>query len=230
MKHLRLSLLLTSCLGLALGAVWLRRRRSLLLALLAAALGAADRLPAQNIDLTSGTSGQYLGGQSFNEMRAIELSVAAWAPVQLSLVTLNGLDLGGATSAFVGARIYLSSSQQLIASADTTVFANGPITLALSAVLAPGETYRIGFYVETSPDSQASGALFAPTQFPYTESSGYFVVRAAYAFPGDAFPAFENLAMPQISVTASTVPEPAPLVGLLGGAIALATISRWRRA
>ncbi len=74
------------------------------------------------------------------------------------------------------------------------------VTIPVTATLAAGTSYRIGFYVETTPLSAASGALFQPGAFPYVEDAGVFRINSAHAVGANAFPANPNLFAPQMTI------------------------------
>jgi parallel beta-helix repeat protein len=161
---------------------------------------------ATTVNLTPASAGGTMDGQSFNETRAADVKVLAAGPLTVSSMTLSRLNIGGsATSATVGARIYDSSSQALVASGDVTVNPGSQltVTIPIAATLASGATYRVGFYVQTTPSSGGSGTVFLATSFPYTEATGRFQIVAAWdsSPAGDAFPATTNTALPQMTIT-----------------------------
>jgi hypothetical protein len=164
-----------------------------------------------SVSLTPTSAGSLTAGQSFNETRAADVNVLTSGPLTVSSMTLSGLSIGSATSALVGARIYSSSgasSGTLIASANATVTAGGQVTIPISATLASGSTYRIGFYVQTTPSSQGSGTVLVVTgatlsSFPaYTEPTGRFQIVGAWdsSPSGDVFPTSINTALPQMTI------------------------------
>ena len=170
-------------------------RRAAIGAVLAGALcGLAAPAWAGSIDLTSGTSGTFLLGQSFNETRAADVTVLSASSLQVDSMTLKGLSLGGASSALVGARIYSSSSGSLVSSGNMVVTsAASPITVPIVATLAPASSYRLAFFVQTSPPSLASGNLFDPVPagtggFPYVEATGQLRINGGFQLGSDAFP------------------------------------------
>ena len=168
---------------------------------------------ATTIDLTSGVSGTYIAGQSYNETRAVDVTVLSPLSLYVSSMTLSGIDGTGIAKAV----IYDSNTQALIASAQGDL-TGGTITLSISATLSSGGEYRIGFY-----GLLGSGTFFQPGSppytlpgnFPYTESSGLLRINGAWDTATDSFPNNENLAVPQITLQAVAVPEPGSL-GLLG--------------
>jgi hypothetical protein len=138
-------------------------------------------------------------------------------------MTLTGFDGSGiASSADVGARIYDTSTQALVASAGVTVNTVGPVTVPISATLVSGDDYRMGFYAATTPLNNGEATLFLPVGFPYTETSGLFRINGAYDIATDSFPSNTNEFEPQVSLeVVPVVPEPGGPVllglGLLGG-------------
>src|SRR5512145_1321661 len=125
-------------------------------------------------------------------------------------MVLRGLNVGGTgTTATVGARIY-DSGQALVASAAVSVGAgvNQTVEVPLDVPLAAGQTYRIGFSVQTSPSSSAgSGSFFIPSGFtsptnqtPYDEGSGVFRVNSAHGGAANAYPANPNMFVVQMTI------------------------------
>lgn len=165
--------------------------------------------PAES-DVTSGTSGSMMQGQSYNETRAVRVTLLASSPRIVEKLVLKGLNVPNSSdSARVGARIYEDASQGLIGSGSATVASgmNQTVEVPVVATLQPGATYRIGFYVETNPPSQGSGNFFIPSGFtdlqnetPYSESTGLFRVNSAHAVASDSFPTNPNLAVPQMTI------------------------------
>ncbi len=161
---------------------------------------------ATTVNLTPTSAGTLMDGQSFNETRAADVKVLAAGPLTVSSMTLSGLNIdSSATSALAGARIYDSSSGALVASGNATVNAGSQqtITIPITATLASGSTYRIGFYVETTPSGGGSGTVFVVTSFPYPEPTGRFQIVAAWdsSPAGDTFPTTTNTALPQMTIT-----------------------------
>src|SRR5262245_21277513 len=99
---------------------------------------------AGGIDLTSGTAGSFTGvPQSFNETRGVDVTVLPGPAVTVAAMRLDALFGGGAISAFVGARIYDSTSQALLASGDVTITSGNSATVPISMILVPGSSYRV---------------------------------------------------------------------------------------
>jgi hypothetical protein len=149
--------------------------------------------------LSADAPGPLVPSQSFNETRGVDVTVLAAADLAVSSIKLEGLDLGGATSALVGARIYNSTSQALVGTGQVTVTAGGSVAVPLSANLEAGGNYRVAFYVATTPASLASGTFVSNSGgFPYTEATGLFRINSAHSTAPDAFPGSANIFVPQI--------------------------------
>lgn len=165
-------------------------------------------LPAKSeSDVTTGSPGSIHQGQSFNETRAVDVTLLGGSDRIVYELTLRGLN--AFAPALVGARIYNSATQALISSSDVNLLAGSDMTatISMAATLAAGQSYRIGFYVETDPPWQASGQLFKPDAFsslgnpmPYTEGSGVFQINSAHAISSDSFPANPSIATPQMTI------------------------------
>jgi hypothetical protein len=83
------------------------------------------------------------------------------------------------------------------------------VTIAISAYLQSGGSYRVAFHVATTPLWLASGTfVFNYGVFPYTESTGLFRINSAHANPADAFPDMIDDILPLISVRAAPVLKP----------------------
>jgi hypothetical protein len=169
--------------------------------IVAASAGSAG---AVSVDLTSGTSGTLVLGQSFNETRGVDVTVQGSEAQVLTSMTLRGLNIGTPTGT-VGARVYQSGTGLLLASGSTAVTSgtNQTVTVPISAVLAAGGTYRLSFFVSAG-FSGGSGTMFDPSPagtggFPYTESTGTLVIVQAYSIGFDAYPTNQNIFVPLIS-------------------------------
>ncbi len=169
---------------------------------------------ATTIYMDTGTNGTYIAGQSYNETRAVDVTVLSSVDLNVSSMTLSGIGGSGLTDAV----IYDSNTQLLIASAQGTL-TGGTITLPISATLLSGGEYRIGFYGLLGYGSffiPGSPPYSLPGNFPYTESSGLLRLNGAWDTATDSFPANQNLYVPLISMQVTPVPEPGALalVGL----------------
>lgn len=162
-----------------------------------------------NSSVITGTNGTMIYGQSFNETRAVNVTVLGIKDRITETITLNGVNTNGATSALIGARVYDTSTKTLIASNNATVGAgnNLSVTIDLITTLTAGKTYTIGFYVQTAPLSQGSGNFYLPNSFlnlnniiPYVEDSGIFQINSASSIASDSYPEFSNQAVPQIII------------------------------
>ncbi|MHC4983391.1 MAG: PEP-CTERM sorting domain-containing protein [Planctomycetota bacterium] len=170
------------------------------------------------IDVTSGTTGTTYNNQSFNETRAPDVTVLGASDLSVIAMTLNEFDIVSG-SGTVGARIYDTSTTDLIASADTGVPQgfDQSVTIPISASLLAGQTYRIGFFIYASGD-QGSGDLFVPDSFPYTESTGLLQINQGYGLAADAFPTEFSVATPMMEIV---IPEPTTMGLLALGGLAL---------
>jgi len=189
---------------------------------------AANLASAQEtINLTSGTDGSYMSDQSYNETRAADVTVLSGTDLLVESMTLTGFYFNNwVTSAVVGARIYNTSTQQLIASANVTDSSGGPVTVPISATLVPGGDYRVGFFAATTPANGGIGTFFLPAGenpwlIPYTEADGLLQINGAYDIQPDSFPANLSEAVPQVNLQVVVVPEPACMGLLAVGVTAL---------
>jgi hypothetical protein len=190
------------------------------------ALGADLASAQETINLTSGTGGSLTGvPQSFNETRGVDVTVLSGTDLLVESMTLAGFDGSGiATSAVLGARIYNTGTQLLIASADVTTSSVGPVTVPISATLVSGGDYRVAFFAVTTPPNHGEATLFDPDGLnyltPYTEADGLMRINGAYDIATDSFPSNPNVFVPQISLLVVPVPEPGSMallgIGLLG--------------
>lgn len=181
---------------------------------------------ATTIYMDSGTSGTFIAGQSYNETRAVDVTVLSPVNLDVSSMTLSGI--GG--SGLAEAVIYDSNTQLLIASAQGTL-TGGTITLPISATLLSGDEYRIGFFGNLGNGTffqPGSPPYTLPGNFPYTESSGLLRINSAWDFGADSFPAYPNLFVPQVSMQVSPVPEPGTLA-LVGAGLLLSMLFHKQR-
>ncbi len=169
------------------------------------------------ISVDSGVSGTFMPSQSYNETRAVDVTVLSSQNLAVSSMTLSGIAGSGTAKAV----IYDSNTQALIASASGTL-TSGTITLPISATLVSGDEYRIGFF-----GNLGSGTLFEPSSFPYVESSGLLQINSAWDVATDSFPVNSNIFVPQVSLDVTLVPEPGSLA--LVGAGLLLFLSKRRR-
>jgi hypothetical protein len=153
--------------------------------------------------VVSGCKGTMEPNQSFNETRAVDLTVLGTHDRVVDTLALKGLNLQQAVWAVVGARIYNSTTQALVASADAVVpggTADTTVSAPITAKLVAGQNYRVGFFVETSLVGGATGQLFSPTAFPYVEAAGMFRINSAHSVSGDVFPVGPNTFLPQMMI------------------------------
>lgn len=186
------------------------------IAALAFALGTslATAIP---VSLISGTSGSFMAGQSYNETRAIDVTMLSPVSLLVESMTLTGVNGSGPAEAV----IYDSNTHLLIASAMGTV-TGGTVTVPISATLLSGGDYRIGFFGDLG-----TATVFLPGSFPYADSSGLFQIDGASESPTDSFPSNWNLADPQVSLEVTPVPERAGSMALLGfGMLGVLTFRR----
>lgn len=190
------------------------------------ALAANPASAQEAINLTSGTAGSYMSDQSYNETHAADVTVLAGTDLLVESMTLAGFSYGPSTSAVVGARIYNTSTQQLIASANVTDSSGGSVTVPISAILVPGGDYRVGFFAATTPPKGGQGTFFLPDGenpwlTPYTEAGGLLRINGAYDIEPDSFPANLSEAVPQVTLEVVLVPEPGSMGLLAVGVTAL---------
>jgi len=153
---------------------------------------------ATSVDLTSGVGGIFTPGQSYNETRAADVTVLSALNLDVSFMTLSGIDGSGLATAV----IYDANSQALIASAQGNL-TGGTITLPISATLLSGHEYRIGF-----SGNLGDGTDFIPVVLPYTESSGLFQINGCWDGEVGGFPSIPNLSEPLVTMVVTAVPEP----------------------
>jgi len=158
---------------------------------------------AVDSDLVSGATGTAIQGQSFNETRAVDVTVLSASDLAVERMVLDGYKQPTA-SAVVGARIYDSSTNALVStSQDVNISAPSigvPISIPVSATLVSGRNYRVGFYALGTPQSSLSGDVFQPASFPYTENSGLFRINSAHSVGADAFPQGPNIFAPRVTI------------------------------
>ena len=157
---------------------------------------------AVNSSVITGTTGTMINNQSFNETRAVSVTVLGTKDRTTETITLKGLNTTGATSALVGARVYDTTTKTLIASKNATVAAGNDlsVTINLITTLTAGKTYTIGFYVQTNPLSKGSGNFYLPDSSPYTEDTGIFQINSASITASDSYPESANQYVPQLII------------------------------
>ena len=159
---------------------------------------------AVDSNLISGATGTSMPGQSYNETRALDVTVLSPSDLSVERMVVDGYTLYGTGSALVGTRIYDSLTQALVStSQDINLSAPSigvPISIPVSATLVSGRSYRLGFYVLGNPESPSSADVFLPASFPYTESTGLFRINSTHSVGTDAFPQGPNLAAPRVTI------------------------------
>lgn len=169
------------------------------------------------VSLISGTSGSFMAGQSYNETRAVDVTVLSSENLLVQSMTLTGIGGSGPAEAV----IYDSNTHLLIASAVGTV-AGGTVTVPISTTLLSGGDYRIGFFGDLG-----NGTFFEPSSFPYIETSGLLQINGACDTAADSFPSYSNIFDPQVSLGVTPVPERASSMALLGfGILGVLTFRR----
>ena len=155
-------------------------------------------------NLISGAMGTSMPGQSYNETRALDITVLSTSDLSVERMVLDGYTLYGNGSALVGARIYDNLTQALVStSQDINLSAPSigvPISIPVSATLVSGRSYRVGFYVLGNPQSPSSADVFLPASFPYTESTGLFLINSTHSVGADEFPQLPNQAAPRVTI------------------------------
>jgi hypothetical protein len=118
-------------------------------------------------------------------------------------MSVRALNVGDA-SGTVGARVYDTNTQVLLATATTTVSSgtNQIVTLPISATLEAAHSYRVCFYVNGigsctlfDPNPPGSGGL------PFADSTGTLMVTGIWAGGPDAYPVNINYGIPRIHLT-----------------------------
>ena len=150
------------------------------------------------INLASGTTGTTTGvPQSYNENRGIDITVLSKIDLKINSMTLSKFFPNPGDTAWVGARIYNSSTAALLISSPTytlTSTTGANITVPMSYTLTAGGTYRVSFYGwGPHPPTKNYGAMFQPQAFPYTESSGLVQINQAYDVASDVMPSNTNI-------------------------------------
>jgi hypothetical protein len=157
------------------------------------------------------TTGCLVGVQTLNETRAAQVTVLpGLGPVFVESITVYDLNASaGNTGTSFRARIY-NSDGTLNASGQVTVSGGSfqEVTIPISATLAEGGTYRVGFHVNTSTGNAVPATFLVPTDWQtpgntpaYTETTGTFRIEASWDSPGDVFPTNGNLSVPKIMIS-----------------------------
>ena|ERR1035438_5522449 len=174
---------------------------------------------AQIIDLTTSTTGTVTGfAQSFNENRAVDVTVLSTHTIHLTSMSIHRYWTGGDGTANLSARIYNSGTQALLYSHDTTVYNinDGTVNVPISYILDTGSNYRISFY-SSGPNSDNAGNMFQPNSFPYIDSTNQLRINQAYDVGSDTFPDNFNIFVPIITMTydTNTITTSIPVIGSL---------------
>lgn len=171
---------------------------------------------ATTIDLTSGTAGSFIGGQSFNgETRGVSAQILGTTDLHLRSMQLSDFNILDPPGGSVGARLYDDGTGTLIAGATVSV-ASGvgqSITIPISAQLDAGSRYRFSFFVSQAPFGNTASGLI-PAGFPYTDSTGLLRITDAWSIASDSFPTIPNAQVPEIMLNVG-VPEPNSVALLL---------------
>jgi PEP-CTERM motif len=186
-----------------------------------AILGMNAPVLADTIDLTSGVASTQVFGQSYNENRAVDVTVVSPQNLLISSITLSQVRiLVVDPNAIVGPRIY-DSNGNLVAAANVQSVTASPdlqtITMPIIATLITGQSYRLSFAVLASP-SGSSGNFVIPSTLPYIETTSNLRINAAWDIPSDSYPTNPNLAVPYLTIQATNpVPEPSTYAMMLAG-------------
>ena len=145
--------------------------------------------------------GDAIGGQSFNETRALRVSPTA-SDVLIGAMTLADIRLGRPGT--VEARIYDDATGDVVASQISgTIDAGEHLTVSvpISATLHVGSTYLLAFYVSDG-GAEGSGTFLQPT-FPY--AAGPLNILGASESGTNSVPRNFNLFAPQISIVSCSL-------------------------
>lgn len=190
------------------------QKNSKLLLSIALILGLNTPIINAQIYLNSGTTGTTTTiGQSFNETRGVDVKVISQNNIVIHSMMLSGFFSGnnGTSYAYVGARIYNSTTSALLASATDTVhnIYNGSVTVPLSFTFIPGSNYKISFYCSgPNPPTLNSARMFQPQSFPYNDASNSLQILQAYESAYDSAPDNINIYVPLITLNAITGIDP----------------------
>ncbi len=157
---------------------------------------------AQVIDDTSGGNGTLTGvGQSYNESRAMDVTVLSAVPVHITSMTIKYLNSGADNTVMLGTRVFNTSNMASVFSHDTTLsmsMINATIIVPVSYTLLPGESYRIGFFCG-GPNQDNSAGMYHPT-FPYNESHNLLQINAGKEAINDVYPNNMNIYIPVMNL------------------------------
>jgi hypothetical protein len=197
------------------------------------ALGSFDA-QAVTVDLTAGAAGTTFLNQSFNETRAADVKVLSPLDLSIANMTLREFNVGPGASGTLGARIYDSVSGALLSSGSAAVAAgaNQSLTVLVTATLATGHTYRVGFFLDVG-GSAGSGDFIDvnPPGLPitaYDENAGLFQITGTFQGLADSFPTNTNFGLPFISLQVAAVPEATGWVSIAIGLLILVMLARKR--
>lgn len=195
---------------------------------IAVALSAQVASAQYAINVNSGTTGSYVPIQSYNETRAVDVTVLSPVNLTVTSLTLSGIGGIGDTAT---ALIYNYNTEQLIASASGNVGSGGTVTVSISGTtLVSGDQYQIGF-----SGNLDDGTLFNPgsyqvlpnPDFPYTESTGSLKINGAYDGALNSFVTTANIYEPQLSLEVAPVPEPGSAAFLGAGLLSVLGFHRF---
>jgi hypothetical protein len=169
----------------------------------AAGIVSCEPAVANSINVALGVGGTIIVGQSYNENRAVDITVAGPHNLHVRSMRLDGLRAYG-SSATLGARIYNSGCAVVASGFATAPGVPGgyttPVRIPISATLAVGHSYRLAVDVLTSPPYQGSGDFFSPSRLPYIEPSRNMRINNASDGLIGACPTTPNLFVPRITV------------------------------
>jgi len=166
-----------------------------------------NKVTVAQINIATGGGGTVTGvAQSYNENRGAEVVVLSPVNIPVQSITLNGFycgSNGGTDSAYLGARIYNSSTAAQLAWAnDSVYYIHGTsVTIPISYTLVSGKTYRISVYAwgPHAPTGN-SGLMYHPANLPYTEPSGMLQIMHGYDGYNDTMPTQNNIYVPLITL------------------------------
>jgi hypothetical protein len=177
---------------------------------------------AITVDFNAGANGTLLSNQSFNETRAADVTVLSPLDLNVASMTLRQFNVvpGAGAGGTLGARIYDSNAQTLLASSNAPVGTgfDQSLTVPIAATLVAGHTYRVGFFLDVGglagsgdlTDVNPAGLGFTP----YTENTGLLQIAGTFQLVTDSFPANTNSGLPFISLEVTQVPEPSVWMSL----------------